>query len=239
MRAADSSVIIVVHLMTSSSMCGPCRGTSSNEFAVPQLRLVYFPFPGRAGPIRRVLRYGKIPFEDEHVTLKDWASIKPKMVTGKVPVLFVGDEQLPESIAILNYAGRLAGLVPTDPLMEAKMQSVVMAIQSLGETTITPYYLAPPEKKESVAADLADKALPEGLAILERLIKAMGNNSGYCVGNELTVADFYFQGFVEAFGLGGEMFKVPFDIEEHMKKYHTHLHTIYQNMKRLTKDSGL
>lgn len=229
-----------VHLLAiMSSMCGPCGGKDASELSFPTLRLLYFPVPGRAGAIRRILRYARIPFEDQHINFGEWSSVKPKVVTGQVPVLYVNDEPLSESVAILNYVSRLAGLVPKDPLHEAKMLSVIMAVYDLIDKVITPYYKAPPEQKEGVAADLADKVIPEGLSILERLVTSTGNNSGYCVGKELTAADFFLHCFIEVFDIAGDQFHIPFDAEGHIKKYHTHLGSILKNMKALIKDRGL
>lgn len=43
----------------------------------PSYKLLYFNFTGRGEPLRLLLAYGGIPFEDNRFEWDDWPKIKP------------------------------------------------------------------------------------------------------------------------------------------------------------------
>lgn len=159
------------------------------------LRLRYFPFPGRAGPIRDALRIGGIPFEDAHVPPERFAALKAanELPFGALPVLDVatrrGTVSAAQSNAILRYVGRRGGLYPVgDPLRALKVDEAL----DLGEDL---YHLIGPsigeqdaERRMAMRKVLAAETLPRWAGYLERLLVANGR-TGFVVGDTLTVAD--------------------------------------------------
>ena len=82
---------------------------------MPQLKLSYFDFHGgRAEPIRLALAIGGVAFEDHRFGFPEFAEVRKTVPFGQVPVLHVDGVQVTQSDAILRYAGKLAGLYPTD-----------------------------------------------------------------------------------------------------------------------------
>ncbi|KAE9546760.1 hypothetical protein FO519_010028, partial [Halicephalobus sp. NKZ332] len=64
--------------------------------------LFYMKINGRAGGIRLMLDYLKVPFEDKTFERSEWPTIKPTTPFGQVPILYVDDDKLvlPETLAI-------------------------------------------------------------------------------------------------------------------------------------------
>ena len=91
------------------------------------LKLYYFDLGGRAEPIRMALTLGKIPFEDIRVTREEHMKMKGegKWPCGQIPVLEVDGKMLPQSNAILRYAGKLSGFYPEDAWMAAQCDAAL------------------------------------------------------------------------------------------------------------------
>jgi len=161
----------------------------------PKLRLRYFPFPGRGGPIRDALDIGGIPFEDAHVPLDQFMQRKAagEFPFGSLPVLDVetpaGTVTSAQSNAILRFVGRQAGLYPADdPVRALKVDEAL----DLGEDF---YHLIGPSmaeqdvgKRMAMRKVLAEETLPRWAGFLEKLLIANGR-TGFVVGDSLTVAD--------------------------------------------------
>ena len=159
------------------------------------LRLHYFPFPGRGGAIRDAFRVGGITFDDVHVPPDRFRDLKAagELPFGSLPVLDLespaGTVRAAESNAILRFAGRRAGLYPTDDEVAALKVDEAM---DLGEDL---YHVIAPsideqdaERRMAMRKILANETLPRWAGFLERLLVANGR-TGFVVGDSLTVAD--------------------------------------------------
>ena len=74
------------------------------------IKLTYFDIPGAGEKVRLALMMGKIPFTDERIGFKEWGELKPKTPYGQLPLLEIDGEVCAQSNAMLQYAGKLAGL---------------------------------------------------------------------------------------------------------------------------------
>jgi prostaglandin-H2 D-isomerase / glutathione transferase len=90
----------------------PALLLSSISMAKP--KVTYWPFGGRADPIRLAFFIGGIDFDDNRVPMADWPALKPTTPFGSVPTLEVDGHTYGQSNAQLRYAGKLASLYPTD-----------------------------------------------------------------------------------------------------------------------------
>lgn len=159
------------------------------------LRLRYFPFPGRAGAIRDVLRMGRIPFDDVLIGADRFREMKAagELPFGALPILDVetpsGTVSAAQSNAILRFLGRRTGLYPADdPLRALKVDEAL----DLGEDL---YHLIGPSigepdvaKRTAMRKVLAEETIPRWGGYVERLLVANGR-TGFVVGDSLTVAD--------------------------------------------------
>jgi glutathione S-transferase len=159
------------------------------------LHLRYFPFPGRAGAIRDTLRIGGVAFEDLHVSLDRFQELKAsgELPFGSLPVLDVvtpgGKISAAQSNAILRFAGRQAGLYPTDDALQAlKVDEALDLGEDLYGVIAPSIAEQDPERRAAMRKVLAEDTLPRWLGFLERLLVANGR-TGFVVGDSLTVAD--------------------------------------------------
>ena len=159
------------------------------------LRLRYFPFPGRAAPIRDTLRMGGIAFDDVHVPPDRFREQKTagQLPFGSLPVLDVetpaGTVSAAQSNAILRFAGRRAGLYPIDdPVRALKVDEALDLAEDMYHV-IGPSIGEPDaERRMAMRKTLAEETLPRWIGFLERLLVANGR-TGFVVGDSLTVAD--------------------------------------------------
>jgi glutathione S-transferase len=163
--------------------------------SIVSLRLRYFPFPGRAGPIRDALRIGGVDFEDVHVPPEQFGQRRAagEFPFGGLPVLDVetttGKVCSAQSNAILRFAGRLSGLYPADdPVQALKVDEALDLGEDINHLLGPSLHEQVTEKKMAMRKELAEETLPEWAAYFERLLVNNGS-TGFIVGNDLSVAD--------------------------------------------------
>ena len=159
------------------------------------LRLRYFPFPGRAAPIRDALRIGGVAFDDVHVPPDRFRELKAagELPFGSLPVLDVetpgGIVSAAQSNAILRFAGRRAGLYPMDdPVRALKVDEALDLGEDLYRVIGPSIDEQDAERRIAMRKILAQETLPRWAGFLERLLVANGR-TGFVVGDSLSVAD--------------------------------------------------
>uniref|UniRef100_A0A061SAH2 Prostaglandin-H2 D-isomerase n=1 Tax=Tetraselmis sp. GSL018 TaxID=582737 RepID=A0A061SAH2_9CHLO len=153
-----------------------------------QQKLSYFDFKGVAEPIRLAFAVGGIDFEDHRFQREDWPQLKPKTPYGSVPTLTIGDRVYAQSNAILRYAGKLAGLYPTDPVEALAVDQIVDALEDMFLHVKPTVQEQDEKKKMEMRKVLAEETLPKWLGYFNKHIEENGS-SGYIVGDSLTIAD--------------------------------------------------
>ena len=83
--------------------------------------LTYFPFHGKAMPIRMMLKHKGIDFEDKTVTFEQFAEMKAagEVPAGQVPLWQENGRTVNQATAIMRHLGRQHGYYPQDDLVEA------------------------------------------------------------------------------------------------------------------------
>ena len=178
---------------------------------MPQLKLSYFDFHGgRAEPIRLTLAVGGVAFEDHRFTFPEFAEVRKTVPFGQVPVLHVDGVQVTQSDAILRYAGKLAGLYPTDPLQALLCDEVAYVVEE-ASVRIGPTFRMSGEEQKAARLALVNGSMPVYLAWLQAQLAAHGGE--FFADNRLTVADL--KVFVDVRGLNsGRLDHVPTDLVE-------------------------
>jgi len=163
----------------------------------------YFGVRGIAEPIRLLLndlavdyqevRYMRAPVPDGMV---DWAVAKKEglesglLPFGQVPSLSHGDINLVQSRAIMNYLGRVHGLLGDSPQAAAKIEVMIGGCEDLKNIWRKQFYGKDLKGDEMVAALAAyTEQLPTWLGYLSKLKGSHGGR--YMVGDAVTLADFY------------------------------------------------
>ncbi|MBY0464799.1 MAG: glutathione S-transferase family protein [Burkholderiales bacterium] len=178
---------------------------------MPQLKLNYFDFHGgRAEPARIALHLGGIAFEDHRFSFTEFAEFRQRTPFGQVPTLEVDGVHVTQCDAINRYAGKLAGLYPTDPL-QALFCDEVMYVVEEASVRLGPTFRMTGDEQKAARLALVNGPMPVYLAWLQAQLQAHGGE--YFADNRLTMADL--KVFVDVRGLNsGRLDHVPTDLVE-------------------------
>ena len=174
-----------------------------------QLKLTYFDFHGGRGEAARLaLHLGNIAFEDYRFAFPEFAELRKSTPLGQVPTLHVDGVQVTQSDAITRYAGKLAGLYPTDPFQALLCDEVMDGLEDINVKLGASFGLTGDALKEARAALVAGP-LPQYLGWLQRQLQAHGGQ--YFADQRLTIADL--KAFVFVRGLtSGRLDHIPTDL---------------------------
>ncbi|MGZ5819509.1 MAG: glutathione S-transferase [Burkholderiaceae bacterium] len=178
---------------------------------MPKLKLTYFDFHGGRGePARLALHIGGIAFEDHRFAFSEFAEVRKTTPFGQVPTLQVDGVQVTQCDAITRYAGKLAGLYPTDAF-QALLCDEVMYVVEEANVKFGPTFRMSGEEQKAARLALVNGSMPVYLAWLQNQLKAHGGE--YFADNRLTVADL--KVFVDVRALNSGRFDhVPTDLVE-------------------------
>ena len=174
-----------------------------------QLKLSYFDMHGGRGePVRLALAIGGIAFEDHRFAFPEFAEIRKTVPFGQVPVMHVDGALVTQSDAILRYAGKLAGLYPTDAYQALLCDEVAYVVEENG-VKLGPTFSMKGEEQKAARLALVNGSMPRYLAWLQTQLLANGGE--YFADKRLTVADL--KVFVDVRGLNsGRLDHVPADL---------------------------
>lgn len=176
-----------------------------------QLKLSYFDFHGgRAEPARLAFHIGGIAFEDHRFGFPEFAELRKTTPLGQVPVLHVDGVQVTQCDSITRYAGKLAGLYPSDAF-QALLCDEVMCVVEEAAVKLSPTFRMTGEEQKLARLALVNDSMPVYLRWLQKQLLAHGGE--YFADNRLTVADL--KVFVDVRGLNsGRLDHVPRDLVE-------------------------
>ncbi|XP_076656911.1 glutathione S-transferase-like [Halictus rubicundus] len=160
---------------------------------MPTYKLTYFPITALGEPIRLLLSYGGVKFEDHRIKSKDWPQIKSEMPFGQVPVLEIDGKKINQSVAICRYLAKQFGLAGKNDREALEIDVAVDTITDV-RTKIGAFAY---ETNEVVKAEKLKVAKEQVPYYLERLDAQVKKNGGYFVGGALTWADIFFVGLLE------------------------------------------
>ncbi|KAF5279383.1 hypothetical protein FQA39_LY05493 [Lamprigera yunnana] len=160
----------------------------------PTYKLMYYNAPGIAEPIRYLLCYGGIDFEDFRFGRDGMADLKPKLPFGQVPVLEIDGKQAYQSLAICRYLAHQFKLCGADAWENMEIDSIVDTINDFRIKMFMYYYEPNPEVKEKNKGPLFAETVPYYLGRFEKIAEA---NNGHLAVGKLTWADFYFTALLD------------------------------------------
>jgi glutathione S-transferase len=157
-----------------------------NVAAMTTYKLTYFQNSSSRGEeCRLALHLAGLPFEDERLSVEQWAARKASTPFGALPVLTVDGQQLAQSNAILRFIGSQHGLHPTEPFEAARHESVLCAVEDL-RAKMTPIIRIKDEpERKRVRQEAAQGYMQEWGAAVERQIGA----GPFLAGERLNIAD--------------------------------------------------
>jgi glutathione S-transferase len=191
------------------------------------LKLTYFDFHGGRGePARLAFFLGGIPFEDNRFPAAQFGEVRKATPFGQVPTLHVDGVLVTQSDAITRYAGKLAGLYPTDAYQALLCDEVLDAVEDINVKLGTSFGLTGDALKEARTA-LVNGPLPLYLGWLQAQLLAHGGE--YFADNRLTIADLKVFVFVRGLN-SGRLDHVPTDLVQTLAPHlNAHLQRVAQH----------
>ncbi len=99
------------------------------------LELVYFKMRALAEAPRLLLHYTEIEYDDVmswDYYGKEWSEVKSKVPFKQLPMLVIDKKhEICQSIAILTFIEKVAGIYITDPIINAKANAIMQSAQEL------------------------------------------------------------------------------------------------------------
>jgi len=154
---------------------------------MPTYKLSYFDMDGgRAEPVRIAFHCAGIAFEDERISFPDFGKFRETTPFNKIPVLEIDGVVVTQSNAMCQYAGKLAGLYPTDDLQALYCEEVLGAIEDMSNFMVATFGMEGDALK-AAREELADGWFTVYTNGISKLLERGGGQ--YFAGNQLTVAD--------------------------------------------------
>uniref|UniRef100_A0A6G1SAB0 glutathione transferase n=1 Tax=Aceria tosichella TaxID=561515 RepID=A0A6G1SAB0_9ACAR len=182
----------------------------------PKYKLHYFDVTALGEPIRFLLSYGNLDWEDIRYDDAKWAAAKATMPFGQMPVLDIDGKMFAQSTAISRYLAKQVGLFGKDDLENMAIDMAVDTFHDFRQKIGGWFYDPIPESKAAKEGPLKEQ-IPFYLEKFEKMVK---ENGGYLVNGKLTWGDIYFVAPLKYFkGIAGFDFleKYP-GLQELVKK---------------------
>ncbi|XP_018560995.1 glutathione S-transferase-like isoform X3 [Anoplophora glabripennis] len=158
-------------------------------------KLTYFAIAALAEPIRFLLSYGGIEFEDNRINKESWPALKPNTPFGQLPILEYNGKVAYQSTAICRYVAKQVNLVGKDDWEDLEIDATVDTITDLRLKLAQYSYETDEKAKKEKEKSILNDALP---FYLEKLDAQAEKNNGYLVGGRLTWADLVFTGLLDS-----------------------------------------
>nr|AWX68898.1 glutathione S-transferase siama 3 [Heortia vitessoides] len=162
-------------------------------------KLQYFNLNGLAEPIRYILYYGGIKFEDVRYEFKSWPikTVKDALPFGQLPWYEENGRSLNQSLAIARYVASQARLLPSDPWEQAVLDAAVFNIYDFWSKVVAFIKEEDPVKKQAMKSELFSETID---FYFSRFEKELQKNNGH-FWSKLSWADFVLVGILESANL--------------------------------------
>ncbi|KAK3930082.1 Glutathione S-transferase [Frankliniella fusca] len=143
----------------------------------PKYKLHYFDVTALGEPIRFLLAYGNLDWEDIRYDDAKWAEAKNKMPFGQMPVLDIDGKIFAQSTAISRYLAKQVGLSGKDDIENLQIDIAVDLFHDFRQKIGGWFYDPIPESKAAKEVQLKEQ-VPYYLKKFEQIVK---DNNGFLV----------------------------------------------------------
>jgi len=161
------------------------------------LKLTYFNLKALAEPIRFILAYAEVEYEDNRLERESWPAVKETYPWGVLPTLQVGDKVLSQSNAISRYLAKKHNLVGDDDWEAAKMDELADALADFRGEWRKHFREEDETRKAELKKNFDDNVVPKYMSKLEAQIVA--NGGPFLVGKRVSWIDLQVAHFMEFF----------------------------------------
>lgn len=164
---------------------------------MPEYKLRYFNVMGLGEPIRFLLSYGGMEFEDIRLNhpSDEWTGMKPTTPFGQLPTLEFNGKVYSQTLPICHYLAKQLNLLGKTDLDALEIDGIANALFDLRKQVALAYRESDPVKKEAKTKEVNATTVPFYLKKLEALAKS---NDGYLHGGQLSYADLCFVAISES-----------------------------------------
>jgi len=163
------------------------------------VKLTYFNLRALAEPIRFILAYAEVDYEDNRLERESWPGVKESTPWGQLPTLQVGEKTLSQSNAISRYLAKKYNLQGDDDWEAAKMDELADALADFRGEWRKHFREEDEAKKAELKKNFDENVVPKYLAKFEAQISA--NGGPFLVGKRVSWIDFQVAHFMEFFEL--------------------------------------
>ncbi|XP_022171305.1 glutathione S-transferase-like [Myzus persicae] len=157
-------------------------------------KLTYFNFTALGEPIRFLLSYLDIDFEDNRIELEQWPSVKHTMPFGTLPLLEIDGKVLNQSSAICRYLAKKANLAGSDDWESLLIDIAVDNFKDFGQCLKSYWFDPNEESKAARYVTLVNETIPYHMDKFENIVR---ENNGYFVNGKLSWADLFVVGVLD------------------------------------------
>ncbi|CAH1707715.1 unnamed protein product [Chironomus riparius] len=161
---------------------------------MPEYKVFYFNVKALGEPLRFLLSYGNLPFEDVRISRNDWPALKPSMPMNQLPCLEVNGKKVNQSLACCRFIAKDIKLAGNDDWENLQIDTVADTVNDFRLKIAVVSYEPDDEVKEKKLVTLNNEVIP---FYLEKLDDIARENGGYLSLGRLTWADFYFAGIID------------------------------------------
>eukprot|EP00057_Strongylocentrotus_purpuratus_P032105 XP_786633.3 PREDICTED: S-crystallin SL11 [Strongylocentrotus purpuratus] len=158
---------------------------------MPNYKLLYFDFRGRAEPARMMFALAGCEYVDDRFTHEEWLerkTDKEMFPIGQAPVLLVDDKVIPQSGAISRYLARELDFYGANSLEGAQIEIILETMGDI-EKQLMPLYVNQDEAKKVEMTKAFIETSKPYFSYLEQLIDEAGGKT--FVGNKVSLADIH------------------------------------------------
>lgn len=170
------------------------------------IKVTYFDVDGgRAEPIRWVLHWAGIQFDDHRFGFSEFPEVKKQTPFGQVPTVTIGGEVITQSNALLRYFGKQAKLYPEDNYQALLCDEVMDAVEDVTHKVVATFGMSGDELKAAREALVQGPFTTYLTWLNSRLVKHGGE---YFASGKVTIADLKVCVFAQWL-LSGQLDHVP------------------------------
>nr|XP_022903521.1 glutathione S-transferase-like [Onthophagus taurus] len=167
-----------------------------------KLKVTYFNLPAFGEPIRLLLAYSGVEFEDVLIDPNNWLNLKPKTPFGQLPLYEENGKIINQSVAIMRYLGKKYKLIGADDWEDLEIDAMAETFRDF-IIKIAMYHYEPNDSaKDKLKEPLYKETIP---FYLERFEKSAKENGGYLAAKKLTWVDFFFASMIDYISLMGKL----------------------------------
>jgi glutathione S-transferase len=152
-----------------------------------RVEVIYFAgLKARGAPIKVALHHAGVEFTDTQVAFSDWATLKPSIPSGSLPVIKKDGRYHSETSALLRWAGKKSELYPTGRFDDDQALAIDTVIDVCQCALSSAPQHADPEEKKRLREEYAATKLA---VFCEQLAVLVGGAGGFAAGPQFSIAD--------------------------------------------------